>query len=73
MISGENFGGGLRETVGEKPAVKPDNDFSFRAGFGMGAPEIRRCLGDARDIGKREVFRDDRAPAVRAEFDLCHA
>jgi hypothetical protein len=30
-------------------------------------------LGNARDVGKREIFRDDCTPAVRAEFDLCHA
>ena len=41
-------------------------------GFGFGAPEIRRRLRDARDIGKGKILRDDRAPAVRAEFDLRH-
>ena len=72
VISSKNFRGSLPKPVGEKTAVKPDNDFSFRAGFRVGAPEIRRRLRDARDIGKRKIFRDDRAPAVRAEFDLRH-
>ena len=34
--------------------------------------EIRRRLRDASDVFKVEIFRDNRAPAVRAEFDLSH-
>ena len=65
--------------VGEKPAVVADDDFRLAPeNFGFrisdfGFPEVRRGLRDARDVGKGEIFRDDRAPAVRAEFDLCHA
>jgi hypothetical protein len=35
--------------------------------------QLRRRLRDARVIGEVEILRDDRAPAVRAEFDCCHA
>ena len=73
MIAGENLGGDLREPVGKKTPVIADNNFVFR--FPLSAfrfPIVRRRLRDARDVGKREIFRDDRAPAVRAEFDLCH-
>src|SRR5665213_182528 len=78
-ISRKNFGGDSGETVGEKPAVKTDDDFQFTIeDFGLwtldfGLPIVRRGLRDARDVGEREIFRDDRAPAVRAEFDWCHA
>ena len=79
IVSGKNFGGNLRKTVGEKTAVVADNDFrlapeNFRFGISnFGFPEICRGLRDAGDVGKGKIFRDDRAPAVRAEFDLCHA
>jgi hypothetical protein len=39
----------------------------------FGFPIVRRCLRDERDILKGKILRDDRAPAVRAEFDLSHA
>ena len=79
IISGENLGGDLRKPVGKKTPVIANNDFEFvPKDFGLGTldfrlPEIRRGLRDARDVGKSKIFRDDRAPAVRAEFDLCHA
>ena len=73
MISGQDFGGDLRKPVGKKTPVIADNNFVFR--FPLSAfrfPIIRRRLCDARDVGKSEIFRDDRAPAVRAKFNLCH-
>ena len=77
-IPGQNFGGDLREAVGEKPAVKTDDNFGCEpVNFGLGIcdfglPIIRRGLGDARHVGKVEILCNDRAPAIRAEFDLCH-
>ena len=73
IISGENFRRRSRELVRKKSAIKADDDFAFRAGDGIRAPKIRRRLRDARDVRKRKILRDDCAPAVRAEFDLCHA
>ncbi len=79
IVSGKNFRRDLRETVGKKPAVVADDDFQFMfEDFGLWVlnfrfPIVRRGLRDARDICKSEILRDDRAPAVRAEFDLRHA
>jgi hypothetical protein len=72
IVPRKNLRRRLPEPVGEKPAVVADDDFAFRAGDRICAPKIRRRLCDARDVGKVEILRNDRAPAVRAEFDLCH-
>jgi hypothetical protein len=64
--------------VREKPAVVADDGFQFASencGLGIlnfGSPIVRRCLRDECDILKGKILRDDRAPAVRAEFDLSH-
>ncbi len=79
IVSGKNFRRDLREAVGKKPAVVTDNNFrfmpeDFRLGIGnFRLPKVRRRLHDARNIGEREILRDHRAPAIRAEFDWCHA
>ena len=78
IVSGKNFRGDLGKSVGEKPAVVADDNFQFTSeNFGLRTsdfrlPIVRRGLRDARDIGKREILRDDRAPAVRAEFDVAY-
>ncbi len=78
-VASQDLGGSLGETVGEKPAIKTDNDNGLASvEFGIrnsefGVPIVCGGLRDARDVYKVEILRDDRAPAVRAEFDLSHA
>ena len=58
IVAGQNFGGDLREAVGEKPAVIADDGFQFTSkDFRLRTsdfrlPIVRRRLRDARDIGK---------------------
>ena len=79
IVAGENLGGDAGEAVGKKATIITDHDFRLaleKLGFRIsdfGFPKGRRRLGDARDIFKSEILRDDRAPAVCAEFDLAHA
>ena len=78
-VPSENFRRGLREFVRKKSAVETNNDFwlapeDFRFGIcDFRLPKIRRRLRDARDVREGKILRDDRAPAVRAKFDVVHA
>ncbi len=78
-VAGQDFGGSSGETVGEKPAVKANDNLQFISEdcglwtVDCGLPIICGGLGDARDVREIEILRDDCAPAVRAEFDGCHA
>jgi hypothetical protein len=78
IVSGEHFGRRLREAVGEEPPVIADDHpgrASEEGGFRIpdfGLPEVGGGLRHPRDIGKREIVRDDRAPAVGAEGDGGH-
>ena len=72
IVAGEDFRRALRELVRKETPVKANDDFSLRAGDRICAPKIRRRLRHAPDIGKGKILRDDRAPAVRSEFDLSH-
>ena len=78
IIFRKNFGGDLREAVGEKPPVITDDDSGFPSEnlrFWIGDfrfPKVCGGLGDAGHIRKGKIFRDDCAPAIRPEFDLIH-
>src|SRR2546423_547500 len=69
----ENFSSALGELVGKKAAVVANDDFLFRIWSGISSPMICRCLGDALDVPKIEVFSDDCPPPVSAKLDLRHA
>ena len=78
-VAGKNISGGLGKAVGEKPAVKTDHHFQFTSEdfrtphSTLRLPVVCGGLRDARDVREIKILRDDRAPAVRAEFDLSHA
>ena len=68
--AGEGFGGGAGETVGAESGVVADENFG--AGF-FGADNVAGDgVGDRTDIGEGEIFGDDRAPAVGAEYEFAH-
>ena len=53
-------------TFGSRPKI---SDLGFRT---SDFQKIGRGLRDPGNVVKGKIFRDDRAPAVRAEFDLAH-
>ena len=68
----KNFCRAPGELVGKKTPVVTHHHLLLRPCDWIGGPIVRRRLRYARNIGKSEILRDDRTPAVRSEFDLSH-
>jgi len=61
-----------RKLVGQKTPIVPNNDSRLSIGRWICRPKISGGLGNAADVFKREIFRDDGPPAVRSKLDLTH-
>src|SRR5262249_47786356 len=69
-VPGDNLSSASPKPVRKKPSVVTDNPTPFGAWHRVCTPVIGRRLGNAFDVPKREILRDDRPPTVRPEFNL---